>query len=119
MADIKHSGLLLCITVGCILRDMFPDPDSMFLTRVTQWDFVAEFNALLQEALVGTELLTDEVKKAKTREALAGEIRYRKSNGALANAPPGRVMILTDLMSRWANITYGDVGTFERLGRRR
>ena len=68
---------------------------------------MAEFNSVLQEALVGTELLIDEVKTAETREAVAGAIRYRKSNGALANAPPSRVMILTDLMSKWANITYG------------
>ena len=94
--------------MGCILRDMFPDPDSiLFLTRVTQRDFVAEFNAFLQEALVGTELLMDEVKTAETREAVVGAIRYRKNNGALANVPPSRVMILTELMSKWANVTYG------------
>ena len=67
---------------------------------------MAEFNALLQEVLVGTELLMDEVKTAETREAVVGAIRCRKSNGTLANAPPSRVMILTDLMSKWANVTY-------------
>ena len=40
IADTKHGWLVWCITVGCILRDMFPDPDSiLFLTRVTQRDF--------------------------------------------------------------------------------
>ena len=87
---------------------MFSDPDSiLFLTRVTQRDFVAEFNVLLQEVLVGMELLMDEVKTAETREAVVGAIRYRKNNGALSNAPPSRVMIPKDLMSKWAIITYG------------
>ena len=108
VADIKHGWLVWCITVGCILHDMFPDPDFiLFLTRVTQRDFVAEFNAFLQEVLVRTELLMDGFKSAETREAVVGAIRYRKSNGALASTPPSRVMILTDLMSKWANITYG------------
>ena len=70
LADIKLGWLVWCITVGCILRDMFPDPDSiLFLTRVTQRDFMAEFNAFLQEALGGTELLMDEVKTANIQPA--------------------------------------------------
>ena len=41
-------ALMMCVAVGCILRDLFPDPNAiLFLTRVNQKEFVAEFNALL------------------------------------------------------------------------
>ena len=59
IADLKHGWLTRIITMGCILRDLFPDPDMiLFLTRVTQRDFVAEFNTIIQEALIGTEIPT-------------------------------------------------------------
>ena len=49
ITDLKHGWLTWCIAVGCILRDLFPDPDAvLFLTLVTQKEFVAEFNALIQ-----------------------------------------------------------------------
>ena len=33
ITDIKHGWMVWCITVGCILRDLFPDPDTaLFLT---------------------------------------------------------------------------------------
>ena len=108
IADIKHGWLIWCVTVGCMLRDMFPDPDSvLFLTRVTQREFMAEFNALLQESFVGTEIQTEGLKTARTREAIARGIRYRRKNATLAVKPPGRVMILMYLLSPWVNITYG------------
>ena len=57
ITDLKHGWLTWCIAVGCILRDRFLDPDAvLFLTCVTQNEFVAEFNALIQESLVGTEI---------------------------------------------------------------
>ena len=47
ITDIKH--LTWCTAVGCILRDLFPNPNAiLLLTRVSQKEFVAEFNALLQ-----------------------------------------------------------------------
>ena len=109
VTNLKHGWLTWCIVVGCILHDLFPDPDAiLFLTRVTQKEFMAEFNALIQEALVGTEIQTTGLASARTREAVARGIRYRRKDGTLALSPPGRVMMLTELVSPWANITYGD-----------
>ena len=68
---------------------------------------MAEFNALLQESLVGTEILTGSLVSACIREAVARGIRYRKKDETLALSPPGRVMMLMGLVSPWANITYG------------
>ena len=98
ITDIKHWWMVWCIAVGCVLRDLFPDPDAaLFLTRVTQWEFVAEFNALLQESLVGTEIQTGGLTPARTREAAARCICYRKNNGTFALSPPGRVMMIMGL----------------------
>ena len=59
ITDLKHGWLTRCIAVGCILRDLFPDTDAvLFLTGITQREFVAKFNALLQESLVGNEIQT-------------------------------------------------------------
>ena len=91
-----------------MLRDLFPDPDAiLFLTRVNQKDFVAEFNAIIQEALVGTEIQTGSLSSARTREAVARCIPYRRRDGTLALSPPSRVMTLIELVSPWANVTYG------------
>ena len=68
---------------------------------------MAEFNALIQEALVGTEIQTEGLASALTREAVARGICYRGKDGTLALSPPGRVMMLTKLVSPWVNITYG------------
>ena len=89
-------ALMMCVAVGCILRDLFPDPNLiLFLTRVNQEEFVAEFNALLQEFLVGTEIQTGGLASAQTREAVA----RGKKDGTLALSPPGRVMMLMGLVS--------------------
>ena len=90
-----------------MLRDLFSDPHAaLFLTIVTQWEFVTEVNALLKESLIGTEIQTAGLTSAQTREAVARGIRYRKKDGTLAISPPGRVMMLMDLVSPWVNITY-------------
>ena len=108
LADLKHGWITWTTTVACILRDLFPDPDSvLFLTRATQKDFVAEFNTIIQEALVGTEIQTGSLSSARTRYAVASCIRYRRRDRTLAPSPPGRVMKLIELVSPWANITYG------------
>ena len=102
--DLKQGWLTWVIAVGC----MFPDPETiLFLTCVNQKEFVAEFNAIIQEALVGTEIQTGNLSSAQTREAVARCIRYGKRDGTLALSPPSRVMTLIKLVSPWANITYG------------
>ena len=90
-----------------ILSQQFVPDATLFLTRVNQKDFVAEFNAIIQEALVGTEIQTGSLSSARTREAVASCIRYRRKNGTLALSPPSRVMKLIELVSPWANVTYG------------
>ena len=108
LADLKYGWITWIITVGCILRNLFPDPDAfLFLTRLTQKDFVAEFNAIIQEALVGTEIQKGNLSSARTREAVGSCICYRRRDGTLALSPPSRVIKLVELVSPWANITYG------------
>ena len=55
---------------------------------------------------MGTEIQTTGLASARTREAVARGIRYRRKDRTLALSPPGRVMMLTELVSPWANITY-------------
>ena len=77
ITDLKHGWLTWVITVGCVLCDLFPDPDAiLFLTHISQKDFVAEFNIIIQEALVGTEIQRRSLSPARTREAVASYIRY-------------------------------------------
>ena len=60
IADIKHGHLVWSILVGCILRDIFPDPEAvLYLTETNQSEFIVEFNTLLVDGLAGTEILTD------------------------------------------------------------
>ena len=103
ITDLKHGWFTWCIAVGCMLRDLFPDPNAiLFLTCVIQKEFVAEFNAIVQEALVGTEIQTGSLSSARTREAEARGIRYIRKDRTLA--PPSRVMMLIELVSPWANL---------------
>ena len=51
--------------VGCIIRDIFPNPEVvLYLTGTDQREFVAEFNTLLVEALAGTEIQTGQLLSA-------------------------------------------------------
>ena len=79
LADLKHGWITWIMTVACILRDLFPDPDSiLFLTCVTQKDFMVEFNAIIHEALVGTEIQTGSLSSARTRENVASCIMLQE-----------------------------------------
>ena len=38
---VKHGRMLWVVVLSCLLRDLFPDPDSaLYLTNVTQADFL-------------------------------------------------------------------------------
>ena len=64
--------MLYTTIVGCLLRDLFPDPEAaLYLTGVTQREFVAEFNALLMESLIRTEIQSKDLASAGTREEIA------------------------------------------------
>ena len=56
---------------------------------------------------MGTEIQTGGLSSARTREAVARGICYRRKDGTLALSPPSRVMMLIEFVSSWANITYG------------
>ena len=77
---------------------------------------MAEFNALLQELLVGTEIQTSDLESARTREKVVRCIRYKRKDRTLVVKPPGRVKMLMDLLSSWVNITQGVAGTSEGKG---
>ena len=95
-----------------MLRDLFPDPDAiLFLTRVTQKEFVAEFNAIVQEALVGTEIQTGSLSSARTREAVERGIRHKRKDRTLALSQPSRVMMLIELVSPGRTYPTGAAGT--------
>ena len=117
ISDLKQGWLTWCIAVCCILRNLFPDPEAiLFLTRVNQKKFVAEFNAPLQESLVGTEIQTGGLASAQRREAVARGIRYRRKDGTLALSPPGRVMMLMGLVSPWGILPTGAADTCGKSG---
>ena len=108
IANLKHGWFTWVITAGCILRDLFPDPDAiLFLTCASQKDFVAEFKAIILEALVGTEIQRRSLPPARTREAVASYIRYRRRDRTVSPLPPNRVMKLIELTSPRANVTLG------------
>ena len=79
VADIKYGWLVWVSVVGCLLRDLFLDPESvLFLTGVEQKEFVAKLNTLLLESLVGTAIQTTNLASARTREDVAKCICYRR-----------------------------------------
>lgn len=64
LADVKHGWMVWCVIFGCILRDLFPDPDSaMYLTNSQQGEFVKGLSALVLEALVGMEPHLDQSRR--------------------------------------------------------
>ena len=81
---------------GCVL----------FLTGTTQEQFIEEFNTLILEALVGTEVDSVALASAFTREKIVGSIRYRTKTGAQSPGPPSRVELLISLLSPWVNAMY-------------
>ena len=84
-AEVKHGGIVWDVLVGCVLRDIFPEPMAvLYLTGATQREFVAEFNTFLVEALAGTEIQTDPLSLARSREDIAKCIRYRRATGAIS-----------------------------------
>lgn len=57
VTDVKHGWITYKTSVGCLLSDLFQEPDAnLHLTRVTQKQFVSAFNRLGLEVLVGTEV---------------------------------------------------------------
>ena len=41
LADVKHGGIVWATVLGCLLRDLFRDPESaLYLTGSTQAEFV-------------------------------------------------------------------------------
>ena len=108
LADIKHGWVLYTTIARCLLRDLFPDPEAvLYLTGVTQRDFVVEFNALLMELLVGTEIQAKDLASARMRVEIASCICYRRRDRTLAEKPPGRVQLLMDLLSPWPTSPMG------------
>ena len=108
IADVKHGLMLWNVVFGCILRDLFPDPDSaLYLTNSSQAEFVKGLSTLVLESLIGTEIHPDRLKHAQSREDLVDSLRYRTSSGDLSKHPPTRVRILRALLSPWPNLTHG------------
>ena len=91
LADVKHGRIIWDVLAGCLLRDIFPDPEAaLFLTGVTQREFVAEFNILLVEALAGAEIQTGPLSSARSREDVEKCIRFRTETGAISIGPPSQ-----------------------------
>ena len=108
IANVKHGRIVLDVLVGCIFRNIFPEPKAvLYPTGATQGKFVAEFNTLLVEALVGMEIQTEPLLSAWSREDVAKCIRYRTTTGAVSISPPSRVEVLIRLFSPWLSISYG------------
>ena len=108
IADVKHGHVVWNTLVGCILRDILPDPEAaLYLTGTNQREFVAEFNTLLVDALAGTEIQTDLILSAQSRKDIAQCIHYRMQTGAVSPRPPSRVEVLIRLYSPWLTISYG------------
>ena len=108
LGDVKHGYLIWICVLGCLLRDLFPDPESvLYLTGLNQAEFVQGFSGFILESLVGTEPHPAAVSRARTREELLCSLRYRRSSGALSERPPARVELLEEMLSPWASVTYG------------
>ena len=100
----KHGRIIWDVLVGCILRDIFPEPEAvLYLTGATQREFVSEFNTLLVEALAGTEIQMDPLSSAQSREDVARCISYRMATGAISPRLLSRVEVLIRLFSPLAD----------------
>ena len=56
LGDVKHGWIIWTTVLGCLLRDVFPDPESaLYLTGTTQAKFVQGFSTFVLESLMGTE----------------------------------------------------------------
>ena len=108
LGDVKHGYLIWSCVLGCLLRDFFPDPESdLYLTGLTQAEFVQGFSVFVLESLVGTEPHPTALSQARTREELLRSLRYRRSCGTLSERPPTRMELLEEMLSPWASVTYG------------
>ena len=108
LGNVKHGHLVWTTVLGCLLRDLFPDPESaLYLTGLDQAEFVQGFSTFILESLVGTEPHPAAISHARTREELLRCLRYWRSSGTLSEAPPARVELLEEMLSPWASVTYG------------
>ena len=97
----------MCV-LGCLLRDIFPDPEAaLYLTGTTQAEFVQGFSVFILESLIGTEAHSNALSRAQTREDLLSSLRYRRSSGTLSEKPPTPVVLLIEMLSPWATVSYG------------
>ena len=86
LGEMKHGWLVWVTVLGCLLRDLFPDPESaLYITGTTQAEFVQGLSALVLEFLGGTALHPDAFSRAQTREDLLGSLRYRRTNTSPTN----------------------------------
>ena len=77
LGDIKHCWIIWSCVLGCLLRDIFPDPEAaLYLTGTTQAEFVQGFSVFVLESLVGIESYPTALSKAQTREELLNLLRY-------------------------------------------
>ena len=77
LGDIKPCWIIWSCVLGCLLRDIFPDPEAaLYLTGTTQAEFVQGFSVFVLESLVGTESHPTALSKAQTREELLNSLRY-------------------------------------------
>ena len=68
LGDVKHGWIVWTTILGCLLRDLFPDPESaLYLTETTQAKFVQGFSVFILESLIGTESHPDALSRAQSR----------------------------------------------------
>ena len=93
--------------------------DCLYLTGTSQKHFMLEFNRLILESRVGTEMDYTVLASANPREEVAVTIYYRMETGTLSTGPQSRVepSCWSKILSPGRRSRTGDVSIWRKLGR--
>ena len=109
IADLKFGHMTYNVLLGCLLREMFPDPDVCCkFSNVSQFDYSKWFCGWIIDVLQGTIVYRPPLQMADTREQLLLALRYRTFTGKPSADAPVRVkQVMSMLHGLVPTITNG------------
>ena len=108
LGDVKfgHQATVLFLTI--LLRDMFPDPDIVLsFLRNDGHNVMKWFASWVADTLQNVELNPRASVAAKSRTELLYSLRFRRRNNTMADSPPARVVVFSQLLGQWPSVTFG------------
>ena len=108
IGNVKIAYGVLTILMGFLLRNIFPDPDTICRQlKYYQYDACKWFCELTLLSARDGEVLHSLVTDAETREDMIVAIRHRDEDGSLLSDPTTLISLWEELVGDWPSITKG------------